>query len=427
MNRLEQIIKEEIDNYLLEQQLIEEGLGEWFKKKIEVVKDKAAEIKKSGVREGYETVLAAKILLNIIKNKDASPEEVKFLKSQAADLAKVVTLLGLQPVPGNNIIIKLLDTVFKKFNIPFSFYPSSHTSDNNKDVLQKAYPDKELFEALLDETHTAQKDLEKLTYEILMRVAEYLLIQKMEGDNLTNQNFPTVTLDAANPSNFKEIDEFLEEVNFPIYFQKNVRGGARGALVSYNNGVIDSIEMRLDDNVIEDLKQVLSKDDVDNSDLYHTLFYPFSSTLLHELQHAYDVWRSKGRAVDGQDTEDYKKIQSAKRDVQLKKKDLENLTPEEVEAYNKGVRAYLNLQHEINARFAQAVAKIGLVDIDFDSPTFDTIKADWNRVYGDFKTTFEGWRHLSDKMKKKLTRRLAKAYQEQYEMEMEKEKNNSDE
>lgn len=40
----------------------------------------------------------------------------------------------------------------------------------------------------------------------------------------------------------------------------------------------------------------------------------------------------------------------------------------------------------------------------------DKTMKSWDDVYSDFKVTFDGWRNLSDKMKKKLTRRLAKAY-----------------
>ena len=424
MNRLEQIIREEVDIYLLEQKLIDENLGSWFKDKIKVIKDKALEFKKSGVREGYETVLAAKILLNIIKNKDASPDEVRFLKSQASDLAKVVTLLGLQPVPGNNIIIKLLDSVFKKFNIPFSFYPSSHTDDSNKKVLQKAYPEKELFEALLDETHTAQKDLEKLTTNILKKMGEYVLIQKSEGDTLTDKNFPSVMTSVLDNDGYKEIQDFLDDVNIPIRPVKQIgksrttRGNLAYASPSRNDGFEDfNISLKIPEGAIEQLRSELEKENLTSEDLYFSLYYPFYSTLLHELQHAYDAWRSKGKSFGGEDDKNYKQIMSKANAVRDKVKfDKSNATPEEIEAYNKGAIAYWNLVHEINARFSQAVSDIALTDIDFDSPDYDTIKGDWKRVFTEFKNTFVGWEYLSDKMKRKITIRLAKAYQEEFEL-----------
>ncbi len=416
MNRLEQIIKEEIDSYLLEQQLIEEGLGDWFKNKIQVVKDKASELKKAGVREGYETVLAAKILLNIIKNKDASPEEVKFLKSQAADLAKVVTLLGLQPVPGNNVIIKILDSVFKKFKIPFSFYPSSHTNDDNKNVLQKAYPDKELFEALIDETHTAQRDLVKLTESILKNLAENLIMQKEEGEELTMKNFPILTLDSGSGESYNEIQEFVDNVNFPVYFVDKTSTGAGGGVIqTYDDGGIIDLEVRVRPETFKLIKDELDSGVSDPEELY---FYPLrntlASSLLHELQHAYDSWRSDGKALDSGRKDGYNKLRADYKDILSKKS--KDFTPEEIKAIEKSHEAYLNLQHEINARFAQALDDIALTSRNYESDDLEVIKADWNKVLSDFKISFKGWDVLSNKMKKRLSTRLAKSFQEEYEL-----------
>jgi len=155
------------DDFLAEDQL-GEGIVAWLKRKSEWAKEKSLELKKAGVREGYETVLAAKILLNIVKKRSVTTDEVKFLKSQAVDLAKVVAILGLQAVPGNNAIVKILDSVFKKANIPFSFYPDSHNKEVNKNVLAKAYPDKDLAESIqrrLNEINEELYNLEEIDWE----------------------------------------------------------------------------------------------------------------------------------------------------------------------------------------------------------------------------------------------------------------------
>lgn len=139
---------EEFEGYdeLDSSDFLAEGLGDWLKGKANVLKQKLADFKKGAVREKYETILAARILLKMIGKRDASPEEVKFLKSQAVDLTKVIGLLGLQAVPGGNATVMLLNKLFSKYNIPFSFYPNSHKKGNNMDVLQKAFPQKGLSE-----------------------------------------------------------------------------------------------------------------------------------------------------------------------------------------------------------------------------------------------------------------------------------------
>ena len=67
--------------------------------------------------------------------------------------------------------------------------------------------------------------------------------------------------------------------------------------------------------------------------------------------------------------------------------------------------------HEINARFSQAMANTSLTDVDFK--TYARKKGKWKSVLREFQIEFLGWKLLSDKMKRKLTRRLAKAYQEE--------------
>jgi hypothetical protein len=54
--------------------------------------------------------------------------------------------------------------------------------------------------------------------------------------------------------------------------------------------------------------------------------------------------------------------------------------------------------------------KVRLKGVD---DNFNDIIKPWKNVYSDFKTHFVGWQILSDEMRKKLTRRLAKAYSEE--------------
>lgn len=76
-------------------------------------------------RESKETVVAARILRRLLKDENSvSEEEIKFLKSQGADLGKAVGLLGLQLVPGSSVGIIALEKLGKKKG--FTVFPKEN-------------------------------------------------------------------------------------------------------------------------------------------------------------------------------------------------------------------------------------------------------------------------------------------------------------
>ena len=97
----------------------------WFRYQIKKVRFITIRLSRAFKRESKETVVAAKILAKLIKDEDSvSKEEVKFLKSQGADLGKAVGLIGLQLVPGSSIGIIALEKIGKKKG--FTVFPVEH-------------------------------------------------------------------------------------------------------------------------------------------------------------------------------------------------------------------------------------------------------------------------------------------------------------
>jgi len=87
-------------------------------------------------REGRETVEAAKILGNLLSQKEVSKEDIQFLKEQSVDLAKIVGLMAMGAV--SMAIPIALERVLKKYGI--SIMPSSHkeeTEDTLSEVKNK--------------------------------------------------------------------------------------------------------------------------------------------------------------------------------------------------------------------------------------------------------------------------------------------------
>lgn len=78
-------------------------------------------------REGHETKVASEILLKIIKGKEVSPEEVRYLKNQSVDLSKALAIIGLQAIPGSSIAIIAIEKVGEKYG--FTLFPRDQMND----------------------------------------------------------------------------------------------------------------------------------------------------------------------------------------------------------------------------------------------------------------------------------------------------------
>ena len=131
---------------------LDEGLEDWAVKKYE-------EIKSAVQIESKETVLAAKIILKWLRGDKPSEEQANFLKSQSVDISKALTIIGLQYIaPGALSVINFaLEPLFKKFDIPFTFYPSSHKKDSTQKFLKRH----KVMEIVAEEIEKMMKNMGK--------------------------------------------------------------------------------------------------------------------------------------------------------------------------------------------------------------------------------------------------------------------------
>jgi len=82
-------------------------------------------IGKAFKRESEETKAASKILMKIVKGKDVTHEEIKFLKDQSVDLGKAMAIIGIQAVPWSSIAIIAIEKVGHKHG--FTIFPKEQT------------------------------------------------------------------------------------------------------------------------------------------------------------------------------------------------------------------------------------------------------------------------------------------------------------
>jgi ADP-ribose pyrophosphatase YjhB (NUDIX family) len=281
---------------------------------------------------------------------------------------------------------------------------------------------RKIIREVIEETHTGQRDIEKFANNILkfmgQRCIDEYKSQLEYGADAKLFFLPILYTGKMTGEGYSEIGQFVEETSIKIVpveliDKESTKGRLQYASPESNKGrEYFEIKLKYEDSDLDKINELFSEKypEITPNDVYFKLFYLFYSTLIHELQHAYDAWRSKGKAFDTQLNPNYVKQQDLA--SRLEKKAKEELTPEEIDALGNSYKAYLNLVHEINARYAQAMQKVRVKGIDDNFN--DTLKT-WDDVFRQFKLYFDGWRFLSDKMKKKLTRRVAKAYQEESE------------
>lgn len=275
----------------------------------------------------------------------------------------------------------------------------------------------------LFESFKSQKDLEKLT-DIILETYSDEIINDIEHKffKMTYDNIPILSLSIFNSDIFSEIKKFIDnnsDLQIIITNKKNFydyKGGENAQYITDSKG--NQLIQILGDSKFSNGKSIIDKINsfIDNwdgnwdekeydytDDKYSSSFSKmkkdikkavsvYASTLLHELQHAYDNWRSKGKYI-----EEIKKME-----IKLKEGFYEK---------------YLNLKHEIDARFTQTISDINFKDVDWDlSSEFSNTDflytiLPFKEILKDFKRLFKGYDILNRKDKVRVDKKLAQFYQ----------------
>lgn len=222
---------------------------------------------------------------------------------------------------------------------------------------------------------------------------------------------------------FDETRDFIENTDIQIKSTSINPNGDKGALIAYSD---KNMEIRLyhNDNYMNELSKNKREKTLERNvnyqewDLYSTLYFKFNKTILHELQHAYDMYRSKGKAFKKQD----KTYQDRKKRANFIQKKKEELKEEEVLLLSQMNREYLNLPHEIDARFTQVIKEINFAEIDFTETGYYYKMVPFDKVLKSFKIYIRGWDFMNAKDRKRLLRRLSQFWHLEKEILEEKNK-----
>ena len=106
-------------------------------------------------REKEETIIAIKIIKKLLFNQQVTPEEIRYLKSQSADIAKIVAIMGLGAV--SMALPIALEKILNQWNI--SIMPKSQRDEEEKVIENTQLKKKMIKEGVLDYLTTTVKNI----------------------------------------------------------------------------------------------------------------------------------------------------------------------------------------------------------------------------------------------------------------------------
>lgn len=219
-----------------------------------------------------------------------------------------------------------------------------------------------------------------------------------------------ISISLPSSDGYTEIKKFIDEINLIIKFKVRNYSHEKGNIELFRgeeNSKNIIMNLFYDETIFRELREdkITKGDSYTYKDIYFKIFYDFHKVMLHEMQHAYDSFRSKGKAFNKQFGNDYVD--------RLKNRDKMDISKEEDREFlNKLAIEYLNFPHEINARFTEAINKTTFIDLDFKDIEDGEIKVvedmyPLEKVIKDFKNNFVGYEYLSEKDKKRLIRKVS--------------------
>lgn len=260
----------------------------------------------------------------------------------------------------------------------------------------------EINNYLIDETYKSINEIKKLAVDVIKSIAENNIKQIKERGQI-DYLFGTY-LNAIDANKYDELKNFIDETNIAILIdQQKPDSSVKGAYttsinIPYNPRHERDIELYVDDmpqlfNEINQSIKEIGQEKYNKNDLYFKLFYELYDPLIHELQHAYDDFRSRGKIYK---TKEYAKYREKYQDT------IETNINNDV----KRAQKYLNLPHEIWARFTQAMYKVRFTDLHIENGKCNLTMKPIKKVVKDFRLFFPHYYNLSDKMKRKLINKV---------------------
>lgn len=254
--------------------------------------------------------------------------------------------------------------------------------------ISKINTNETVSEEVIDEDFNSQNMIEELSRDILKNYIN----QYVEKAFLT-RDFPyKFRPNVFNGLKYKygNFNKFIRD--FKLYMGFSDRINVKGYFSPLGDSgeiIINVNEKIIYDYILANYERY-NKEEIKEEVYYDIYNGDFISVLRHELQHAYDYYISDGKFTSDKSSKAY---YAAKR----------NNAPKT----NRLKLKYLRLQHEVNARFTEAIAELNSYGLfNTDSNSFVEL---WEYL-DNFKTLYYGWENMTPKIQKYLMRRASQYY-----------------
>jgi hypothetical protein len=252
-----------------------------------------------------------------------------------------------------------------------------------KDNISEGYSD-------VIEIEKLAKDILKNKSKIFANVIYFLFKNKDEFDSVKSDvyfNYKKEYLkNIVNFNNYNKLKQFINNFDLNIKFTKEDMGYNDAQYIKSESLIkLNGRSKDLSETLTEFKNNILkinNKDDIFKIS-EEILIDVYKISLVHELQHAYDDYRTDGKFVYHKKTQDF-----------FKKFKNNNLKTKE------DFIQYLNVPHEFWAKYSETVSNF--TDQDWEEDFMLLLKG--------FRDNFIGYKTLNDKTKRRLIKALYKLY-----------------
>lgn len=271
---------------------------------------------------------------------------------------------------------------------------------------------KGLIKHLLREDINSHVELQNLADSVFMTSIRYFVNETISKGNTLSilKRIPNV-FNKVNANKYLKLKQFLNE--YDLGFRYSGTLGSLGDFIAHDETSGDLVVRydlsKMQKTIEEIVFPVLKANKPITQEIYdnmcnqvHGKLYNRNvlSTILHELQHSYDSWRSKGMFMASKRGYDYDKLYG-------------NL-PKNTPITDKQRDDYDKLEYEINARFTQAIKEIQFyitnTGMDKNKPNGYLTPIPFSSVKSQFENNFGAYEKMTPNFRKRLMRRLSKAY-----------------
>lgn len=253
----------------------------------------------------------------------------------------------------------------------------------------------------INEDYQSTVEIKKLSNLIIRKVVDinYDNYQsKREFDYIYGVGF-----DQINEENFDKLRDFIKYTILYVYFIPKKNSGKLGSYKQYPNKEKKDYDYLMEreiklfypyDVLKENMDRYINTDRFTKDDLHKKYDAIFGYVLDHELQHAYDDFRSQGMAFNTKEIDKF-----------IKKYGNENISYD-VDKY----RDYINLPHEIWGNFTQAISKTTPHKIEEVNGNKQLVINPLNNFIDEFTNNLEGYDVMNEKNKRKLIRKASQMW-----------------